>query len=148
MGPLQLARALLELREAALRDEGDDERGDRRQDEHGRQEEEDGLRHAILMRDSTLFLGKVFVVDFAAEEERIAAGPAAIAPRTDPVGTVEAERLAADRAPGQLGRLADSLTALAEVAPGARSFVEEGHAEIIVPKICYHPRLCGRRVAM
>ena len=41
--PLQLARALLELRQAALRDEGDDEGDDRRQDEHRRQQEEEGL---------------------------------------------------------------------------------------------------------
>jgi hypothetical protein len=41
--PLQLARTLLELRHPALRDEGDDERDDGRQDEHRRQQEEEGL---------------------------------------------------------------------------------------------------------
>jgi len=41
--PLQFARAFLELRQTALRDEGDDEGNDRRQDEHHRQQEEERL---------------------------------------------------------------------------------------------------------
>jgi hypothetical protein len=41
--PLQLARSPLELRQTALRDEGYDEGNDRRQDEHRRQQEEEGL---------------------------------------------------------------------------------------------------------
>ncbi|MRR12563.1 hypothetical protein EG835_08910, partial [bacterium] len=45
--PLQLARAFLELRQAALRDEGDDERHDGRQNEHRRQQEEEGLHSGV-----------------------------------------------------------------------------------------------------
>jgi hypothetical protein len=40
---LQLGRPLLELRQTAFRDEGDDEGNDGCQDEHRRQQEEEGL---------------------------------------------------------------------------------------------------------
>jgi hypothetical protein len=147
---LQLCGAFLERRHAALRDEGDDERDDRREDERQRQEEEKDLRHGILKPGAPLFLGEVLVVDVAvaAEEERVAAGPAAIGPRADPVGAVGAEPLAAHGAAVQLRRFADPLATTADVAPGAFAIVREGHVDIIRPRIWYHSRLCGRLVAM
>jgi hypothetical protein len=146
--PLQVGGALLERRQATLRDEGDDERDNGRQDERQRQQEEERLRHADLTSKKTLFLGEVVVVDVAAEEERVAAGPAAVGPRADPVGAVEAERPPAHGAAVQLRRFADPLATTADVAAGAFAIVHEGHVEIIRPRIWYHSRLCGRLVAM
>jgi hypothetical protein len=68
---------------------------------------------ATKERIPLLLFGPFFRLVLAAEEEDLAASPAAVIPRGDPLGAVEAKTAPADRADVHLQRLAQTTTSLA-----------------------------------